>query len=170
MSKNTPKKELKKRNCVECDVVFKRTREWQLFCSRKCRSVYHNKNKSKCFYCGDDANCRDHVVPTYARSVNIRSYSSQETVPCCGDCNGMLGKWEDDTFRDRILRLMKKHRKKYDLRSDDEPPKWSLEELDELGPSLRTRIMSKIRSRLVEEARLIYMMDVMFWWNRTQKK
>ena len=44
-----------------------------------------------CFYCGDDTQItRDHVMPVSYASTS-RYYDHSDTVPCCRECNGLLG-------------------------------------------------------------------------------
>lgn len=162
-------KRLGRKPCRNCEKVYQRTREWQLFCSDSCRHAW-NEATNTCFYCGDVAEARDHVVPV--REIGRRTYVNVETVPICKDCNHLLGGTSDENFRQRMVRLIGKHITKTKLRDwftleeGYRPPLWDESELDELGPSLKRKVKAKLDAQRLAEERLLYMQGVLFAWNR----
>ena len=112
-----------------------------------------------CFYCGMPADTIDHVpaieiVDAYGGPTAVKESGFElQKVKCCRDCNSMIGSY-GYTVEDRLEyvanKLMKKFEKcnpAYDL--------WSEEELDELGPNLRSMIGEALRKEaiLYERAR-----------------
>lgn len=91
----------------------------------------------KCTYCGDQyGDTYDHVMP---RSyTNNNSFSMDVCVPSCKECNSALGDELLFSIPDRAAFLFNKYHKKY--KSQLNQTKWTQEELDELGPTLRSAI------------------------------
>ncbi len=99
-----------------------------------------------CVYCGETATDRDHVIPVSSKASS-RHYDC-ETVPSCRQCNNWLGARYLITVEDRTAyiagRLAAALAK---LKMVD----WTPEEIDELGP----RLKSKIKRGLAKRRRLI---------------
>lgn len=96
-----------------------------------------------CTYCGDPADTRDHVPPI-SRVSDYEAFGLRREVyikvPCCRECNSLAG----DTLQDNILeraefikgKLARKYLHRVSL------VEWDEDELDELGPILRTKVVS----------------------------
>jgi hypothetical protein len=96
-----------------------------------------------CIYCDSIADGVDHPVPV-SRLVSRRLLAHSKTkrygkmVPCCANCNSMLGnklfKFMEDRFEFVADRLEVRYSNLLNM------PLWSTDELDELGPSMRSAI------------------------------
>lgn len=98
----------------------------------------------QCVYCGDPATTRDHFIPVsvvamLADSNPVPQYA-KVTLPCCSHCNSVA---EAKVFKTvgakrRYIqnRLAKKHRKLLNS------PPWSDDEINQLGRTLRTKILA----------------------------
>lgn len=163
-------KEVKYRDCRQCDTRFKITREWKIFCTPQCRFEFHNLNRNRCFYCDGIATETDHVWASAARphARDGQGKRSQEKVPCCRECNHILGSEHDETFEDRITRLFMKFAAKHALLKP--ATEWAPTELVELGPSLRQHVKARLAKRRQSERRLVYMVGVRDWWRRTHNE
>jgi hypothetical protein len=90
-----------------------------------------------CAYCGEPATSVDHVPPVLLK--NEVPSTDRFCVAACKHCNCMLGCLRLFTLLDRQmwvkLRLREKYKKELSAKI------WSKEELDELGRSLRGKIL-----------------------------
>lgn len=89
-----------------------------------------------CAYCGAPAGTVDHVPPRTAAGNGAKHW----LVPCCSECNSLLGARPLYTVEERQHFLAGAIRRRYEkvLRV----PRWTAEELSEVGPSLRMSILS----------------------------
>lgn len=112
-----------------------------------------------CTYCGDAAETLDHLIPV-SFQTNERNLSGSArhraalgpTVPCCSDCNNMLGNKMVHTIHGRAnvcARGMRRRFKKVLL-----SPRWDAEDLAELGPNLRSSVVAGEGMRKLVEARI----------------
>lgn len=116
-----------------------------------------------CTYCGAwDGNNRDHVVPVaYNRNVNRRvanKVSYRNTVPCCEECNVLLSSRLYFSIPSRATYLLGTYERRY--KKLLKQPDWTADELDELGPSIRTAIEQSMKDktevrRQLEHLRLV---------------
>lgn len=143
--------------CKECEKVFKQRREWQVFCCNACKAKYNRKFKESCFYCGIPGNHRDHVHPVKARG-GARRYAYQGLVFACQECNVLLGSKEFVTIEERVDYLVDKIAQRYGLHKP--ATSWTEEEVNELGPSLRSAIKRGLADRHEAEERVIYLRKV----------
>jgi len=98
----------------------------------------------KCFYCGEDADTKDHIVPlSYQFSGNrnkVHFTRGQEDnlVDCCRECNCIAGnKVFMDVYKkkDYIQEFLKqKYKKVINM------PFWSEEQIKELGKGLKKEV------------------------------
>lgn len=97
-----------------------------------------------CFYCGDPAECLDHVPPVsligdlkpeYRRLHGIPA----ALVPACLECNSALGDRRLLTVVDRLLYL----ESFYDAKFKKQQAMWTEDEIQELGYVLQNVVRSK---------------------------
>lgn len=91
-----------------------------------------------CAYCGDTATDREHVVP---RCSALPSF----LVPSCSECNSIAGGTLFSSPADKAAYIKKRLRSRF--AKDLSTPRWSQEEIEEMGPGLRPQLL------LVEERR-----------------
>lgn len=118
----------------------------------------------RCFYCGEPADALDHCPPL-SRVSDYRSlglaHERYWIVPCCGECNNLLGKTLQPSLgrrHDVCKRLLyaKLHRKL-------DVPEWTEEELEDFGPRLRHEVEAAQRVALRADARLAYDQGLDLW-------
>lgn len=98
-----------------------------------------------CVYCGEPADCVDHVPPL-SRVYDFRTLQVPEKyfrVKCCTACNNMLGNTLQSDLLERIDVAKGMLRKRLGKR--DVSYLWVEEDLDDLGPNLRSHIGSNMR-------------------------
>lgn len=100
----------------------------------------------ECFYCGDTTReiTRDHVRPVSIDSAK-RSHDAKDTVSCCRECNTTLSDNFITTVEERSAFLVDKYLVKY--RSILNTPRWSEEELNELGPHMRSKVLANVSEK-----------------------
>lgn len=107
----------------------------------------------RCTYCGDTpAEDLDHVIPV--AYTNNRTYTKDLVVPCCKECNGLLGSKSYMTIGDRAGYLAKAYRKKY--AKVLKYPTWTQEELDELNGRLRQNVQQGQLLKALTQMRIEY--------------
>lgn len=161
--RNPPTKRITmaRQNCKNCSTPFTPSKRWQVFCSSRCRALWHKKHKQVCFYCGEPATCKDHTIPR--TNFQYYGFDFRESVPSCTECNTTLGGVNDSSIQDRVKRLLSLTRKRYKL--DRAPVEWSFQELEDLGPDLRANIKARLAAQRLAEERFCYMTAVFFWLN-----
>ena len=127
-------------SCLYCTKDFTAHRASALYCSNSCRVRASRDRNYMCFYCGDRANQRDHVIPHAICSAKVRQWSEVDLVECCAECNRILGANLFDKMHERVQYLSRRFRQKHKLaRAHIE---WSEGELRELSTSLRDFVQS----------------------------
>jgi hypothetical protein len=114
-------------------------------------------NGGICVYCGVPATSADHFVPLSvidALSDVIADRKGLVLVPCCGQCNSIAGARMFNTIGAKRRYIQDRLRYKY--RRHLECPRWSTEEVEELGWSLKTAILSAMAIRQWIEERLAW--------------
>jgi hypothetical protein len=110
---------------------------------------------SICNYCGEWGGTRDHVVPhSYASRSGVRDFSESLVVPCCLECNSLLGNRLFPSIEARGRWIGKSLRRRYKKLLS--APVWTVDELSELGPSLRQSIMADAKRRSVVRNRILW--------------
>jgi hypothetical protein len=119
----------------------------------------------RCFYCGENADAIDHVVPR----VMLRSLSVLDDpevtailvnrnrimeVDCCGDCNSRLGAAYSTNLEERRLLLKARLRKRY--KNLLEMPDWEDRELASMGRNLLEYVLIRGKHRDRVRSRLAY--------------
>ena len=150
------------RNCLYCGDRFEARLERRLFCSDKCRVRWNREERMRCFYCGELADTRDHIFP-HSAETNGRSrrFEGRETVNACHECNHTANNVEPFSLLNRIDFLIDRTKRRYHL--DKPTPEWDDDEIAELGPTLRSAVVGKIRQRQRAISRVLHMRGV---WTR----
>ena len=69
-----------------------------------------NKSDDTCEYCGEQATCRDHVIPrSYLRATGKPNWRRDWTVPACHECNVLLGSQLLVTIETRAEYLLERY-------------------------------------------------------------
>lgn len=103
-----------------------------------------------CYYCGAHSTQWDHPLP-------VVFGGDDRVVRACAECNNALNDNVFATMGERCLHvaLWLKSRHSSLLRA----PSWTDEELEELGPRLRSRIRSELRDRDRLRARIEHALE-----------
>ncbi len=141
------------RDCLYCTKRFTATTERRLFCSDACKMRYNREERLTCFYCGEIAPTRDHITPQAFSATE--GFRGKETVNCCRKCNSTLGAAAPRSIEGRVLYLVERTIIQYEL--NNPIPEWDDEEIEELGPNLRSFVEAKIRERQRAFQRLFFM-------------
>lgn len=109
---------------------------------------------SVCIYCGMPAECREHAAPYAWRHTD--RLVNRIFVPACKECNAILGCSLQSTLKERIVEA--KRRLKVRHKTELAIPHWTLEELLELGPSLRQVVLAgqHLQLRLIARLNFAY--------------
>ncbi|GAG16814.1 unnamed protein product [marine sediment metagenome] len=119
-----------------------------------------HKEENTCYYCGMPASAVDHTIPRiileslreFKDTLQQMTRGRKLTVPCCGECNSMLGASYQRTLEERKQELKYRLRRKY--KKLLAMPYWTDEQIDEFGFHLRDYIEESARQREVVEFRL----------------
>lgn len=122
-----------------------------------------NVEFERCYYCGDPAGTLDHARPQSldrvlrsmdeeTRALVVSRQPRRDQVPACRDCNCMLGRKWFSTLEERRA-YVKEHLRAKHYRLLHSPP-WTQEEIDDLGPTLKTTVVSQQRKKRRIEQRL----------------
>lgn len=117
---------------------------------RFAKNAVRNPN-AYCVYCGDWFECLDHYVPI-AWTGYHRSFRAGEVVPCCRECNALLGRLALFSLAARAEYLLGV----YPQRAQKwlKVPLWSKAELSEMGYAMRCQIERALTLRAVYIAKL----------------
>lgn len=113
-----------------------------------------------CVYCGEPATERDHVLPvSIAAGLDLRRAGVRRevrgglwTVPACGECNRIAGGVAFTSILGKRRYIQRRLRKRY--QRDLAAVMWSPEELEELGPTLRSAVESRLQRVIRLQLRL----------------
>ena len=94
----------------------------------------------ECFYCASPADTIDHSPPlSWIEPYGLKAFKEAEiplaTIPCCSECNTLLGDKKLFTAEDRLIYLLSKYSK---LRS--KLVNWTLEEISDMGESFKNTL------------------------------
>ncbi len=93
-------------------------------------------DRASCYYCGEIAECEDHVIPhslLHNRDTPRGGYGT-DTLPACNDCNVRLGSTVLDTISERCKHLTSRLELRFRKWLTSEA--WVEEEIDQLGFAL----------------------------------
>lgn len=105
--------------------------------------------KHDCTYCGMPADTVDHIIPIAYNYTKRRRHSagnSGERVPCCRECNNLLGAKALFSIRERAQEVAECLDRRYSKELN--APAWSEDELIDLGATLRRQITARQFKRL----------------------
>ena len=135
--------------CARCGKGFSTKRSDRRYCSDRCRYLdWRDRDKAPraCRYCGLAADGVDHIPPQSARErikeLGMSDRFPDVEVPCCGECNSLLGARALWTVgrRKRFIKTALSRRYRRFLRL----PAWSNAELSRLGPSLQSSTIAAL--------------------------
>lgn len=111
-----------------------------------------------CVYCGDPADTLDHVFPvSHAAAIDWSKMDPRVRrhlqpllvmVPCCEPCNSLIRDFIPDSLLHKRREIQKRLSRKM-----QRFPRWSLDELNDLGPTLRSKVERDLCIRDSIEAR-----------------
>jgi len=129
-----------------------------------------NDEDYTCYYCGIFASGIDHVIPrailrsfgiSYSRGCagdydpeTLRTIVGERTltVPCCRECNTLLGSSFQKTLGERKAYLKMRLKRRY--KKLIKMPNWKEEEILELGPTLRQNVRASLEAKKLILARI----------------
>lgn len=128
-------------------------------------------NRFECFYCGAPAPDRDHCPPL----SRVNDYKSLRLhreeylkVPCCPECNELLGDSLQENIHERHDHLKRKLKKRY--AKIYKMPYWEEPEIAALGFNLQTEVRHAMRVFEAIESRLEYVRGVQAYYDRECKR
>jgi hypothetical protein len=105
--------------------------------------------EGQCFYCGVVADTEDHVPPRTVRPILLAEGLADRypfiEVPCCRECNSVLGARCVWTLPERKRFIKKALRRRY--RKWLAVPDWSESEIGRLGPMLQRAVLHGLAMR-----------------------
>ena len=119
-----------------------------------------------CVYCGAAAESIDHVYPVseaarLSRDVDLSRPSVRRElgqglnlVPACSECNSIAGSEPFTSIRAKRAFIQKRLRERH--KDDLVGPVWSLDEINDLGPTLRQHVLLGLRRRCRLADRISY--------------
>lgn len=143
----------RRRKCKECKKLYQVIRDWQLFCSVKCRQAFNRRFRNICFYCGERGNHKHHVNPSAYSGKYY--FQNVEYVYCCQECNNALSDLYFSTIMDSIDHIVSCYIARYEL--DKPKVQWDEDEIENLGFGLRGRIRKMLAIRHKAEERVVYL-------------
>lgn len=107
--------------------------------------VWSKNMEEKCFYCGETATEKDHIIPVSYYYVGKRKgrnfmgqYNSKNLVDCCKQCNVIAGNkiFDDKEQKKNYIQqiLTQKYKKIINM------PHWSEKQIKEMGKNLAKEI------------------------------
>jgi hypothetical protein len=141
--------------CKQCGKQFTAQRKSATYCSDSCRVRACRSRALECWYCGDVATSRDHVIPHAATGLNNRRYEGVELIECCANCNSILGANLFNTLAERVEFLAKRFCAKHKLNRPH--IEWSEDDLNELTGNLRQYVRAKEIEWAKNQSRYLHM-------------
>jgi hypothetical protein len=125
--------------------------------AEKLEFLYENDSGMDCAYCNECASEKDHIPPlVWVNNLGQEFFRnlgySFLKVPCCSDCNSRLSKRDLFTHKERQVWL--------ELRLIEvlveNSVEWTDEEIEELGPNLRSYVEARQRKRQALTRRIAF--------------
>lgn len=142
--------------CKYCGKQFTAERKSATYCSDSCRVRACRSRAQACWYCGEVATSRDHVIPHSTTGRNKRRYEGVELIECCASCNSILGANLFDTLAERVAFLARRFRDKHKLNKPH--VEWSEEDVAELQGNLRQYVKAKELEWARNRSRYLHML------------
>ena len=125
-------------------------------------SEFDDSDVSVCTYCGLVSDSIDHVVPQHllkraeAMGLDLSGvYRMQRwEVPSCRECNSAIGGKLHSSIAERRACAQAHIRKKYSAYL--KIPRWTDDELDELGPNIRTEVTMGLKIQAAVRLRIAW--------------
>ena len=108
-----------------------------------------------CIYCGMPSNAYDHVPPlSVVASVpeSDQVHWKYKKYPACRECNSILGASALFTLAERRKKLLDKYL--WRLRRLLRIPVWDDEDMEEIGPTLASAILTAHKNAAIAKARM----------------
>jgi len=120
-------------------------------------AVVNPSDRWKCFYCGQEGGTVDHQPPISTIGSMVTGGMAFECVlvPSCSHCNQLLGNLPTITLSERFEELKNRLRTKYHKELQIQG-QWTMEEILELGHSLRGMILGSVQLGQLAEERILY--------------
>ena len=113
------------------------------------------KTEHRCYYCGERAQARDHVIPQQYHNVRSKgNFRDTHLVPACRECNSIAGSklfWTLKEKKDYVQGRIRERNKKF-----LNMPDWTPEELGEADPFLREFVETHFHEKLRTLRRLAW--------------
>jgi hypothetical protein len=123
-----------------------------------------------CFYCGEPANSRDHVIPHSFLTITDRSFERGIFTKACRDCNVRMGAFMPDSLAAKCERINALLSRNY--RSVLEMPEWTRRELRDMKRTLRTAVQLRLSKKAVACRRIFWQrtLDFQELWETAHQK
>ena len=110
--------------------------------------------ETRCTYCGEPSDTSDHVVPVSVAEVSRdrAKWTRKHVVPCCRECNNLLGNVYLLTVWQRAGYLVEKLETRY--KKILKTAEWDPEDLEELSYKLRKDIQTQLEAKKVTLCRI----------------
>ena len=110
--------------------------------------------ETTCTYCGEPCDTMDHVVPVSVSEVSRKTakWTEEHVVPCCRECNTLLGNSYILTVWERASFIEKKLENRY--KKILACPEWDEEDLKEMAYKFRKRIKNDLDAKRVTLCRV----------------
>lgn len=142
--------------CKNCNSKFKTNRKSAIYCSDNCRVQAFRAREQQCWYCGDLATSRDHVIPHSLTGDKVRQWTGVDIVPCCISCNSTLGAQLFDRMADRLAYLARKLCERHNFNKPHVT--WTEDDLAELTGNLRQYVKAKEFEFAAQRSRYLHVL------------
>lgn len=113
------------------------------------KQFYHQVLGNICVYCGEPAECGDHLFPVAAMQGRCKDNLPPSVllvvVPACTECNGIAHARVFNSLEEKRSYIQWRLRRKYNELSSWKD--WSKEEFAELCPNLQSTILAKRKKK-----------------------
>lgn len=114
-----------------------------------------------CTYCNQSSPfTKDHVIPkSYSGNP---SFAERYVVPCCTECNILLGAAPCHTVEERAAFLFERYSRRF--KAELATPDWTAKELKELSPTFRKKIAAKESHKKLINSKLLSLRHLAGHW------
>ena len=113
--------------------------------------------ENNCTYCGEPSDTKDHVTPVSEYQISRKnvSYSRDKVIPCCKECNNVLGNINVFRISERANYLYHRYRDKYKRHIN--LPRWSKDEILSQSKNVQQSIYDAQQLKLIIFDRLEFL-------------